>query len=306
VNRLALIPSFMVGMILAPALVVAAPGSGVAGPLPAMQVAERASIEGPWTVDPGQKVTVTISGGVSGGQLQIWGPVTQSSSGRVLAAGESSGGSVPVTAPSAPGSYELRYVNQAGAVLARRTFEVASFPIRLSIPDQPGTGLPVDVRWHGPARPGDVIQIVDPARGVVVSEGPAEGQPGAQNVTRLRMPQQPGEYQLRYVDGARGGVLRTLPISVGPPRTWLRSPTQVNVRESFRVEWNGPVEPDQMFQLVDPTGSAVISARPGTAGEEQAFATFTAPSKPGRYRVRYVNTATGQMHSDLPLVVTGR
>lgn len=304
-NRLVLALCFVAGVTLPSTFALSVTGSDSTGFLPVVQVAERASIAGPTSVDPGQKVTVSISGGVAGGQLQIWGPVTQSGRGRMLASGESPGGNVPVTAPSAPGSYELRYVNQAGAVLARQVFEVASFPVRLSIPDQPGTGLPVDVRWHGPARPGDRLQIFDPARGMVVSEAPAEGQPSVENVTRLRMPGERGSYELRYV-GAGGSVLRTMPISVGPPRTWMRSPTQVGVRESFRVEWNGPLEPDQMFQLVDPRSGAVTSARPDTSGEDQAFATFTAPSKPGRYRVRYVNTATGQVHSDLPLIVTGR
>ena len=86
----------------------------------------------------------------------------------------------------------------------------------------------------------------------------------------------------------------------------MRSPSLVNVRESFRVEWYGPVEEGDRFQLVDPVSGAVVSARPGTDTPEKAVATFTAPSKSGRYQVRFVNTTTGQVHSDLPLVVTGR
>ncbi len=302
-NRMVLLPVCLAALIAAPAFAAEAPPPGDAEGRPLL-IAQRASIEAPWTVDPGQKVGVTVSGGVAGGQLQLWGPVTQRGRGQLLASGAATGGSVPVTAPSRPGSYELRYVNQAGVTLARRSFEVAGVPVRLKVAKEIGAGFPVEIRWHGPARPGDMIQIVDPNRGVVVSEAPAEGQSGAENVTRLRMPQQPGEYLVRYVGGAERAVLRALPVSVGPPRTWMRSPSLATVGESFRVEWNGPVDPDDRFQLVNPANDSVVTAKPGSDSGDRAFATFTAPRKPGRYRVRYVNKSTGQVQSDLPLVVT--
>ncbi len=277
---------------------------GDAADRPLVRVAGQVSIEAPWSVDPGQKLDVTVSGGVAGGQLQIWGPVNHATTpGRLLASGAATGGSVPVTAPNVPASYQLRYVGPSGEILARRSFEVAAVPVRLWVPEAIGSGLPVDIRWRGPARPGDFIQIVDPARGAVVSEAAAEGQPGAENVTRLTAPQQGGDYEVRYVAGAEGAVLRTLPVTVGRGRTWMRSPALVNTGESFRVEWFGPVEPDHRFQIVNAAGSAVVSARPDTDGEK-GFARFTAPPTPGRYRMRYVNAATGQVHSDLPLVVT--
>ena len=205
--------------------------------------ASAASIEGPFTVDPGQTVEMMVTGGVSGGRLEIWGPVTQSGRGSVIASGEVSGGSVPVTAPDRSGSYELRYVSPSGALLARRSFEVAAVPVTLSVPQQFGTGIP---------------------------------------------------------------GLRVLPIQVGPSRTWLRSPIEVFVGEPFPVSWEGPAEPDQQFQLVNPASDSVVSSATPETGPRGLSATLRAPGRPGHYRVRLVNTQTGQVYSDLPLDVDPR
>jgi hypothetical protein len=286
---------------------VASAGAGPQAPAsgPALQLAQAAAIEAPFTVDPGQTVSVTVTGGVTGGRLEIWGPVTQTGRGGLLAGGEAAGGPVPVTAPNEPGSYELRYVSPGGGLLARRSFEVAAHPVRLWVPEQLGAGIPGAVRWRGPARPGDRLQIVDPATGAVVSEAAAEGSAGAENLTMVRAPQAIGDYQLRYVSG-QGIVQRVLPIRVGPSRTWLRSPIEVFVRESFPVTWHGPAEEGQMFQIVEPeSGTAVVSAAPET-GPASVSATLRAPARAGNYRLRLVNTQTGQVYADLPLDVDAR
>lgn len=267
--------------------------------------ASAASIEGPFTVDPGQTVEMTVTGGVSGGRLEIWGPITQSGRGQLMAGGDVSGGSVPVTAPNQPGSYELRYVSPSGELLARRSFEVAAVPVTLSVPQQLGTGIPGEVRWKGPAATGDRLQIVDAASGQVVSEVAAEGKPGVWNSSVIRGPGAIGQYRLRYVSGG-GSVLRVLPIDVGPSRTWMRSPIEVFVGESFKVSWEGPAEPGQRFQLVNPASNAMVSSAAPQTDPNGISATLTAPGRPGLYRVQLVNTETGQVYSDLPLDVDPR
>lgn len=275
----------------------------VATVLSASAPAVAASIEGPWSVDPGQTVEMTVSGGVAGGRLEFWGPVTRDGQGSLLASGDAAGGSVPVTAPDRPGSYELRYVGPSGALLARREFEVAAVPIRLWVPEQMGAGVLGTVRWHGPAGPADMIQIVDPASGAVVSEAAAEGAPGAENATMIRAPTAIGDYHLRYVGGARGSVLRVLPVRVGPSRTWMRAPAHVGAGEAFDARWYGFPEPGQVFQIVDPSTGTEVATAQGEPAESGVSARLTAPRRAGAYRIRFVDTGTGQVHSDLPLHV---
>ncbi len=260
----------------------------------------------PWTVDPGAKLEVAISGG-SGGRLEIWGPITQHGRGDMLAGGAVPGNRVPITAPNAPGSYELRYLGPTGELLAQRSFEVAAVPIRLWLPLQLGVGAPGEVRWRGPARPGDAIQIVDPATGSVVSETAAEGTPGAENITMIEGPPRAGQYALRYVSRERGAVLRVLPISVGPWRSstndWMRVPISVTADEPFQVRWYGPASPEHLFQLIDPASGTVVASARGAETETGVAATMEAPGRAGKYRMRFVDTASGQVLSDLPFTV---
>lgn len=268
---------------------------------PVIRVAGVA-IESPPTVDPGQTLEVGISG-ASGGRLEIWGPVTQEGRGNMLAGAEVAGDSVPVRAPNVPGSYELRYLGPSGATLARRSLDVSAVPLRLSVPERLGAGVSGEIRWHGPARPGDMIQIVDPASGGVVSETPAEGTPGAENVAMIQAPQKAGQYQLRYVSRERGAVLRVLPITVGPSRDWMRVPLSVSSGQPFQVRWYGHAGPDHLFELVDPASGSVVTSTRGSATDTGLAATIEAPRRTGRYRMRFVDTQSGQVFSDLAFTV---
>lgn len=295
--------AILASALMVPTLADAMQGPGTQAPQPSLPLvrAGAAAIDAPWTVDPGQSVDVSIAGAVPGGRLEIWGPVRQGNGGRMLAGAEVSGVSVPVTAPNLPGSYVLRYLGPHGEILARRDFEVAAVPVRLSVPEQFGTGVPGQIRWRGPARPGDMLRIVNPASGAVISEAPAEGVAGAENVTTLRGPAQAGEYQLQYVSRERGSVLRALPITVGPAHGWMRLPEEITAGRPFDVEWRGPAAPGQLFQIIDPARDSVIaSARPrlDAAG---VSVILRAPEKPGTYRIRLIDTQTGKTYSDHPL-----
>lgn len=299
-TRSAILLTALAGLLLAPAAGMAISASQAQPPM--VRVAGVA-IEVPWTVDPGQQIEVTIPGAVAGGRLEIWGPVTQGGRGRLLAGGEVTGHSVPVTAPVIPGSYELRYLGPSGSMLARRDFEVAAVPIRLWVPERLSSGVPGEIRWRGPARPGDMIQIADPATGAVVAEAPAEGAAGAENVTMIQAPAEAGQYHLRYVSRERGSVLRVLPITVGPSHAWLGLPPHVLTGQSFQVQWHGPVEPGQVFEIVDPTRNVVVVSAPAEIIRGGASAMLQAPDRTGVYRVRVVDTQSGRVRMDLPLTV---
>jgi hypothetical protein len=300
--RFALLPCLL-ALLPAPGLTDAPPGSR--SDLPVIRVA-NVTIEAPWTVDPGAKLEVAIAG-ASGGRLEIWGPLTQHGRGNMLAGGAVPGSHVPITAPKVPGSYELRYLGSSGELLAQRSFEVAAVPIRLWLPLQLGVGAPGEVRWRGPARPGDAIQIVDPATGTVVSEVAAEGTPGAENVTMIPGPPRAGQYALRYVSRERGAVLRVLPITVGPTggatNNWMRVPISVTADERFQVRWYGPASPEHLFQMIDPASGAVVASARGAETGTGVAATMKAPRRAGKYRMRFVDTAGGRVLSSLPFTV---
>lgn len=178
------------------------------------QTHARAFIEAPDTVDPGQAVSASILDGKTGGRLELWTVAARSGKPERLGSVAVQGTVVGMTAPGEPGSYQLRYISADGRLRTSQPLEVAAHPIVLSVPEQMRAGREAEVRWRGPARPGDTLRIIDPDTGAVLSEASASGRPGLENVTALPAPGQVGAYTLEYLSGERQATLRRLPISV--------------------------------------------------------------------------------------------
>lgn len=291
----------------APVSPTAAPGFQPGGHA-VIPASEKASIGLPESVDRGQAVSVTISGGGPVGMLEVWGPTGTAIAGRTVSETPVVNGVAALNAPADAGSYEVRYYDSSGRLSARSELEVAASPVQLSIPDPVGAGYNAAIDWTGPADPGDTIQFVDPANGTVVAETPALGQPGALNRSILRAPEQAGQYVLRYWSSRARMALSELPLPVGDGVAWLRVPTEVVAGSQFLAEWMGPGDPAYAYQVIEPTSGSVLNSSAAQLGADGAGlpARLTAPEKPGSYRVRFVNMATGFVLADLPLDVDAK
>lgn len=120
-----------------------------------------------------------------------------------------------VRAPSAPGEYELRYVDgEKGEVRARATIEVAAVPVELKAPATATAGVRFEVLWTGPAATGDVISLSRPGAAPdrhLEWASVTEGSP-----LTLAAPSNPGAYEVRYVARNGGEILAQIPIKVRP------------------------------------------------------------------------------------------
>lgn len=102
--------------------------------------------------------------------------------------------------PFDAGRYEVRYQTErgvdAGRVYARTEIEVFPAEVRIVAPSTARAGSAVEVRWGGPNGYGDYVTVVP-------ADAPA-GTYGAYFYTQqgnpqpLRMPEEPGPYELRY------------------------------------------------------------------------------------------------------------
>lgn len=121
----------------------------------------------------------------------------------------------PVTmrAPAASGTWEVRYVDGASAATFGRTpFAVTAPPPLLDAPAVVAAGARFQVDWTGPNQRGDFITIAPadaPSRRHEDFAFTSLGSPAS-----LAAPFEPGEYELRYFDGASGELLAQRPLSV--------------------------------------------------------------------------------------------
>ncbi len=125
----------------------------------------------------------------------------------------SDGNALTLDIPTAPGTYELRYVQngkEKKSILAAEKLDVIPMTATLTAPDRAAPGSRIRVTWEGPGHRRDEIVIAKPGSDSVDSyAGVGEG-----SEVSLYAPTAKGDYEIRYVYGPLGKVLAKRPLKV--------------------------------------------------------------------------------------------
>jgi Ca-activated chloride channel family protein len=211
------------------------------------------------------------------------------------------GSPLTVRAPDTPGSYEIRYVMaQSDRVIARSNVSVEGVEAELDVPDTLMVETPAPIHWTGPDNPDDYISLAErgsPDDAYVIYERTRNGNP-----LSMRMPEQPGSYELRYVMAQSDRVIARKPVTIVPLQALLRAPDSVEAGRGIEVEWTGPDGPDDFIAVAAPDTPAdqYTSRALSRAGDP---ASVFAPSEPGTYELRYVWAEADSVLARRPLVV---
>ena len=211
-----------------------------------------------------------------------------------------SGDPVSVTAPMVPGDYEIRYVTGLGRTLSQSSIEVYEVLATLSAPTELEPGEEFTVEWTGPNDPQDYLSISDPDSDhrAYISWQPTEiGSP-----LPLRAPQDPGQYEIRYVRSSDGALLAREPMTVTAAEVGLRFPPIVEAGTRFEVEWSG----------TDGRGDVIAIVGEGSNRRKYLDWSYTslgsplslaAPFKPGKFEVLYISGENQEVVVRAPLKV---
>lgn len=204
---------------------------------------------------------------------------------------------VTLTAPQQPGNYEVRYLAAASPypTLARSPITIVDTTATFAAPASVPAGEDLVFEWTGPNYERDFIGLVkaDAAEGTY--SGPLDYTRKGSPLT-LRAPDEPGEYELRYMLGST--PYRTLGrarVRVTAVAASLTAPASVAAGSPLSVEWRGPDNPRDFIAIV-PAGvperdyDAYIYTSAGNP------ASLAAPEVAGQYEIRYL---TGQAYATL-------
>jgi len=195
---------------------------------------------------------------------------------------------VELTAPAEPGDYELRYVlNESDRVLVAKPIKVLAASGAIEAPSSAEAGTDITVTARGPNDPSHWIGFA-----------PAGGAPGAYRyyvrpdgeVTTaiLRVPAEPGAYEIRFVLNETEKVLHSHAITVTEVQASVKGPSEVRVGELITVNAEGPPATRHWI------GFAPAGSGPGSYLDyerptgRQSQVQLTAPDEPGEYELRYV------------------
>ena len=205
------------------------------------------------------------------------------------------GNPVTLQMPAEPGAYELRYVFQDRETIYTQPITVTEAALGLDAPAAAPAGATIAIGWSGPNAPSDNVQVAEIGGGYLTYAYTADGNP-----VQLRMPAQPGAYELRYVFQDSETIF-TQPITVTPITAQLVAPESAVAGSEVPVGWDGPAYTGDYIAIGNPGETGYLTYAYTDAGNPL---TVTAPDTPGTYDIRYVLGQDESVLATAPLTVT--
>jgi Ca-activated chloride channel family protein len=208
-------------------------------------------------------------------------------------------------APDKPGAYEIVYHDGGtGRIVARAPIEVTPAKATLEAVETITIGGTVEVAWTGPNNPGDFITIVPPTaakdeyRDFSGTDG---GSPA-----KVRVPDRPGTYEIRYVTGQQNEILARRTVVALAARVELVAQDQAPAGSFISVKWSGaPNNPGDFITVVRPDaekGAYTEFFSPKDVDPETAR--LRLPPRPGLYEIRYVTAQTNEILARRPVIAS--
>ena len=168
--------------------------------------------------------------------------------------------------------------------------EVPKPAAELTAPDSAPVLGTIEVTWSGPGGAMDFLDIIDEgeerthrARSSAMIDG--------QKTVTLRVPAEPGTYDLRYIEeredvGRR--VLAKRMLTVTDVDFAVSGPASVATGESFPVSWVGPAAEGDYVDLIGAAETRTHQADADAYVADGNPARLIAPVDPGAYQLRYI------------------
>lgn len=199
-----------------------------------------------------------------------------------------------------PAVYDVEVVRASDGLRGKTRFELppgadktVTIPLELvfeaTLTPDPPTSAPaggeIAVTWTGPARKSDYITIVKP-------DAPPTGHltytyVDRGNPLKLRLPSEPGDYEIRYVLHAPTKVLAKAPYTAEGVGATLDAPETAIATTDVSVAFEGPRNTGDWITIVPPDHGET-AYKDYAYAENGSPAKVRAPFEPGVYEVRYV------------------
>ena len=203
--------------------------------------------------------------------------------------------------PLEPGEYELRFVQGGKSVLARKPITVTEALAIISGPTAAVAGEEVEVSFTGPeAGSGDWITVIapdEPANKYGDYHYIRNGSPGT-----IRMPLEPGEYELRYVQGGKK-ILARQAITITEATASLTAVGTAIAGEPVSVTFTGPKAASSDWIVVAEKGAPVNKYADYKYTRNGSPAELRMPFDAGEYELRFVQ-AGKKILASRPITVT--
>ncbi len=175
----------------------------------------------------------------------------------------------------------------------------AAIPASLTVPPVLYTMQIFTARWTGPGLAEDLITIAlpDSAADEWLQAVPV----GGGGKLKLMAPEQPGDYEVRYVDASMN-ILATVAITVRKAQATLIAPQQARSGRLVRIRWKDGTRDPKDAIVISRKGAPLSSSINRRFIRGQSSVMLLMPSRSGEYELRYIQ-AGGNMIASQPIVI---
>ncbi|MGR3661588.1 MAG: vWA domain-containing protein [Paracoccaceae bacterium] len=193
-----------------------------------------------------------------------------------------------VKMPLDAGDYQLRYIANGNPdkILATRAIKVVDVLATLKAASEAISGSILDVGWEGPDNKNDFISVAEMDAKAEKYQNFAYTKHG--NPAQVKMPLDPGEYQLRYLaNGNPDKVIATRPITVVEANANIDAIEEAVAGSVIDVDWVGPDNKNDYISVAktDQNPNKYIQY---AYTKRDNPAKVTMPLEPGEYQLRYI------------------
>lgn len=279
-----------------------APPKPPAPPPPAAKAAPpKVTLNAPKTVVAGDTLQVGWSGAAA--KTDIIGftvPRNESVSGNSV---DTAQNPASLRAPDKPGAYEIVYHdNASGRIVARAPIEVTPAKATLQAVETITIGGTVEIEWTGPNNANDFITIVPPA----AAKGDYRDYANTSNGSpaKVRVPDRPGTYEIRYVTGQTNEVLARRTVVALAVQVEINAQDKAPAGSYIPVKWSGaPNNAGDFITVVRPDADkGAYTDYFNTKDADPETARLRLPPQAGLYEIRYVTAQTNEILARRPVI----
>ncbi len=212
------------------------------------------------------------------------------------------GNPLKLRAPDDDGNYELRYLEgQTRETLGSLPINVLPTTATLNAPPDAAAGSEIKVNWEGPNNKGDFITIV--------KEGAEERKYGRYVYTKkgtpvkLKLPDEAGSYEIRYLTGQKYFTLASLPITINATSANLEAPPESPAGAEIKISWTGPDNSGDFITIVS-EGAEERTYKKYVYTKRGNPVKLKVPDEAGSYEIRYLTGQKYKTLASLPINIT--
>jgi Ca-activated chloride channel family protein len=178
------------------------------------------------------------------------------------------------------------------AAIPYATSAAAESPATLDAPARAPAGSRVVIKWTGPGSSMDRIGVVPAGAPDATFPKGLPCYPAASHPATVGLPEQPGEYELRYLSFLGGKVLARRAITVVAVPATVEAPATAVRGSKISVAWTGPNNPSDTIEIVAANAPDRTPGQgPPSFTAKRSLMTVTVPAEPGQYEVRYLTAS---------------